>query len=125
MRKSLLLGAILGLAMTPAMAEEVTLFAAGSLKAALSEVAKDYSTAYGVPVDTSFGASGLVRERIEAGEAAHVFASANMRHPRTLVLWIWQASEGLEATARHAIYGEQWRRLDREMLGLLQDRSRV
>ena len=42
-----------------------------------------------------------------------------------LVLWIWQASEGLEATARHAIYGVQWRRLDRELLGLLQDRSRV
>lgn len=84
MRKSLVLGAIVALAMTPAMAEEVTLFAAGSLKAALSEVAKDYSTAYGVPVDTSFGPSGLVRERIEAGEAAHVFASANMRHPRTL-----------------------------------------
>ena len=43
----------------------------------------------------------------------------------SLVLWIWQASEGLEATARHAIYGVQWRRLDRELLGLLQDRSRV
>ena len=42
-----------------------------------------------------------------------------------LVLWFWQASEGLEATARHAIYGVQWRRLDRELLGLLQDRSRV
>lgn len=84
MRRSLLLGAILGLAMTPAMAEEVSLFAAGSLKAALSNVAEDYSTAYGAPVATSFGPSGLMRERIEAGEVAHVFASANMRHPRTL-----------------------------------------
>jgi molybdenum ABC transporter molybdate-binding protein len=84
MRKSLVLGAILGLAMTPAMAEEVSLFAAGSLKAALSEVAKEYSTAYGVLVDTRFGPSGLMRERIEAGEVAHVFASANIRHPRTL-----------------------------------------
>jgi molybdenum ABC transporter molybdate-binding protein len=70
--------------MTPATAEEVSLFAAGSLTAALSEVAKDYTTAYGVPVDTIFGPSGLMRERIEAGEVAHVFASANMRHPRTL-----------------------------------------
>jgi hypothetical protein len=40
-----------------------------------------------------------------------------------LVLWIWQASEVLEATARHAIYGVQWRRLDRKWLGLLKDRS--
>jgi molybdenum ABC transporter molybdate-binding protein len=84
MRKSLVLGAILGLAMTPAMAEEVSLFAAGSLKAALSEVAEDYTAIYGTPVATSFGPSGLMRERIEAGEVAHVFASANMRHPRTL-----------------------------------------
>ena len=44
---------------------------------------------------------------------------------RQLVLSIWQASDGLEATARHAIYGGQWRRLDRELLGLLQDRARV
>lgn len=84
MRESLVLGAILGLAMTPAMAEEVSLFAAGSLKAALSEVAEDYTAAYGTPVATRFGPSGLMRERIETGEEAHVFASANMRHPRTL-----------------------------------------
>jgi hypothetical protein len=47
------------------------------------------------------------------------------KEPRylSLVLWIWQASEVLEATARHAIYGVQWRRLDRKWLGLLKDRS--
>ena len=84
MRKSLVLGAILGLAMTPAMAEEVSLFAAGSLEAALSEVAEDYTSAYRTPVSTSFGPSGLMRERIETGVVAHVFTSANMRHPRTL-----------------------------------------
>lgn len=84
MRKSLVLGAILGLAMTPAIAEEVSLFAAGSLKAALLDVAEGYAAAYGTPVATRFGPSGLMRERIEAGEVAHVFASANMRHPRTL-----------------------------------------
>ena len=84
MRKSLVLGAIVALAMTPASAEEVSLFAAGSLKAALSEVAEDYTAAFGTPVTASFGPSGLMRERIEAGELAHIFASANMRHPRTL-----------------------------------------
>jgi len=42
-----------------------------------------------------------------------------------LVLWIQEASAVLEATARHAIYGVQWRRLDRKALGLFKDRFRV
>jgi molybdenum ABC transporter molybdate-binding protein len=67
-----------------AQEQEVSLIAAGSLKAALSDVAASYTEAYGTPVATVFGPSGLMRERIEAGETAHVFASANMRHPRTL-----------------------------------------
>jgi len=35
-------------------------------------------------VETTFGASGLLRERIEKGEPAHVFASANTGHPKRL-----------------------------------------
>lgn len=84
MQKPFMLAAFLGFAMTPAGADDIALFAAGSLKAALSDVAADYEEAYDTPVVTSFGPSGLMRERIEAGEAAHVFASANMRHPKTL-----------------------------------------
>lgn len=84
MHKTPLLAAALAVTLTPAMAQEVSLFAAGSLKAALSDVAQDYSDATGAAVATSFGPSGLMRERIEAGETAHVFASANMRHPQTL-----------------------------------------
>ena len=76
--------ALLGIAMTPAQAEDISLFAAGSLRAALSQVAEDFTQTYGTPVAATFGPSGLMRERIEAGETAHVFASANMRHPRTL-----------------------------------------
>ncbi|MFN3210512.1 MAG: substrate-binding domain-containing protein [Roseovarius sp.] len=84
MRHAFLTAAALGLAMTQAQAQELSLYAAGSLKAALSDVAADYAETYGTPVATSFGPSGLMRERIEAGETVHVFASANMRHPRTL-----------------------------------------
>ncbi|WP_299654513.1 molybdate ABC transporter substrate-binding protein [uncultured Jannaschia sp.] len=84
MPRRILLAAIFCAAMTPATAQEVSLFAAGSLKAALSDVARDFSETYGTPVTTSFGPSGLMRERIEVGETAHVFASANMGHPRTL-----------------------------------------
>lgn len=68
------------------MAHPVKLYAAGSLKAALGAVAKDFSAKYGVGVETTFAPSGLLRERIEAGEAAHVFASADMKHPRTLMM---------------------------------------
>ncbi|PVA08549.1 molybdate ABC transporter substrate-binding protein [Pelagivirga sediminicola] len=84
MQKPFILAALLGIAMTPAQADDIALFAAGSLKEALSDVAADYTEAYATPVATSFGPSGLMRERIETGEAAHVFASANMRHPKTL-----------------------------------------
>jgi ABC-type molybdate transport system substrate-binding protein len=69
---------------TAAMAGTVTLYAAGSLKTALGEVAEEFSAATGTEVETAFGPSGLMRQRIEAGETAHVFASANMRHPRML-----------------------------------------
>lgn len=65
-------------------AGELSLVAAGSLKAALGKVAQSYSETYGIGVATRFGPSGLMRESIEAGEPADVFASANMRHPKTL-----------------------------------------
>ena len=64
--------------------EAVRLYAAGSLRAALTEVARAFTAAYGVRVDLEFGASGLLRERLERGEAGDVFASANMEHPQAL-----------------------------------------
>jgi ABC-type molybdate transport system substrate-binding protein len=79
--------AALPFSMTAASAADqpLHLYAAGSLKAALGDVAADYTETYGTPVETTFGASGLLRERIEKGEAAEVFASANMKHPQTLM----------------------------------------
>ncbi|MEJ8575020.1 molybdate ABC transporter substrate-binding protein [Microbaculum marinum] len=62
----------------------VVLFAAGSLKAALGEVAAAFTAETGVPVRAEFGPSGVLRKRIEGGEAADVFASANMAHPAAL-----------------------------------------
>lgn len=66
-------------------AEQINLYAAGSLRAALSDVARAFEQATGNTVKTEFGPSGLLRQRIENGEEAHVFASANMEHPKTLV----------------------------------------
>lgn len=76
---------MLGLGSAPAAAQEpVRLYAAGSLRAALTEVAAAFRDETGVAVTGTYGASGLLRERIEKGEPAEVFASANMEHPQML-----------------------------------------
>ncbi|MGD9949748.1 MAG: molybdate ABC transporter substrate-binding protein [Desulfobulbus sp.] len=67
-----------------ASAEQLTLYAAGSLKAALSDVAASYEKTYQTKVATKFGPSGLLRKAIEGGEQPDVFASANMAHPQKL-----------------------------------------
>ncbi len=68
------------------LAETVNVYAAGSLKAAITDIARTFEAQNsGVTVATEFGASGLLRERIEKGETAHLFASADMGHPQKLV----------------------------------------
>jgi molybdate transport system substrate-binding protein len=64
--------------------EAVRLYAAGSLRVALTEVTVAFEKQEGIPVATEFGASGLLRERIEKGAPAEVFASADMGHPAAL-----------------------------------------
>lgn len=65
-------------------AEQVNLYAAGSLKAALSDVAKAFELTSGNNIHSEFGPSGLLRQRIEQGGKAHIFASANLEHPQSL-----------------------------------------
>jgi molybdenum ABC transporter molybdate-binding protein len=62
----------------------VRLHAAGSLRAAVTDIAKAYQDAYGVAVAPTFGGSGLLKERLAAGEAGDVFASADMGNPLSL-----------------------------------------
>jgi molybdate transport system substrate-binding protein len=77
----ILFAVVLGLFLVKANAQEpVRLFAAGSLRAAMGDIIK----ASGMAVQGTFGASGLLRERIEKGESAEVFASADMGHPQKL-----------------------------------------
>ena len=86
--KPRILAAAVILMSTPSLAtaETLNLYAAGSLKAALTDVARAYETAKpGTKVVTEFAASGLLRERIEKGEPAHLFASADTGHPLKLV----------------------------------------
>ncbi len=70
-------------------AESLNLYAAGSLKTALSEVASSYEKIYKTKVATKFGPSGLLTTAIEGGENADVFASANMAHPVKLASSGW------------------------------------
>jgi molybdate transport system substrate-binding protein len=73
------------LAMTgSAAAETVQLYAAGSLKAALTDVAKAYEAMTGNKIDAKYGPSGILKNEISAGATANVFASANMEHPQAL-----------------------------------------
>jgi molybdenum ABC transporter molybdate-binding protein len=64
--------------------EPIRLYAAGSLRVALTEVAAAFEKQEGIAVTKEFGASGLLRQRIEKGAPAEVFASADMGHPQTL-----------------------------------------
>lgn len=67
-----------------AAAEPVRVHAAGSLHAAISDIAEAFERNHGTAVEATFAPSGLLRQRIAAGERADIFASANMRHPRAL-----------------------------------------
>src|SRR5690606_26342016 len=90
----LLMPVAASLAMGSAQAQTplLQLYAAGSLREAMTEVAQQFEAQSGRKVALTFGASGLLRERIEKGEAAQVFASADMDHPQRLAqAGGWQA----------------------------------
>ena len=60
--------AVLAVMTTPVTAQEVVLLhAAGSLRAALTEVASNFEAAGGPKVQTKFGPSGLLKNEIAAG----------------------------------------------------------
>jgi molybdenum ABC transporter molybdate-binding protein len=67
-----------------ALADTVQLYSAGSLRGALTDVAKAYEAASGNTVQAKFGASGVLKDEIVGGAKADVFASANMEHPQAL-----------------------------------------
>jgi ABC-type molybdate transport system substrate-binding protein len=69
------------LTMSAQAQEPIRLYAAGSLRAAFNEIAAAYPAAR---VETVFGPSGLLRDRIVKGERPEVFASANIEHPHSL-----------------------------------------
>jgi molybdate transport system substrate-binding protein len=66
-------------------ADIVHLYAAGSLRDAVNEIASAFESAAGIKIEAKYGPSGILRDEIASGAAADVFASANMEHPRALL----------------------------------------
>jgi molybdenum ABC transporter molybdate-binding protein len=85
---------VLTMSAQTARAEDVQLYAAGSLRGALTEVAKAFEADTGHRVTAKFGPSGALKDAIADGAKidgakidgakAEVFASANMEHPAAL-----------------------------------------
>jgi ABC-type molybdate transport system substrate-binding protein len=90
LRRIMLGTALLMPAMAPALAQgseapgPLRIYAAGSLTGAFNALLQ----AFGTPPDSAalpiYGPSGVLRERLERGEPADVFASADMGQPRRL-----------------------------------------
>jgi molybdate transport system substrate-binding protein len=74
----------LNMSISAAKADEVRLYAAGSLREALTEIGKAFAADSGHHVQAKFGPSGVLKDEIAGGASADVFASANMEHPLAL-----------------------------------------
>lgn len=93
-RRRIGLGAALTIAVTAGVSagaqaeapvQELVVYAAGSLRAPLTAIGNQFERGEpGVRLRFVFGASGLLKDRLLAGEPAAVFASANMAHPQSL-----------------------------------------
>jgi molybdate transport system substrate-binding protein len=81
---TLCLGTLNSLVAQAEAIEPLQVYAAGSLRPAFTQIVKDYEAQTNQKVQLTFGASGLLRERIEKGEGAELFASADTDHPQRL-----------------------------------------
>jgi molybdate transport system substrate-binding protein len=75
---------VLTMTMQARATDPVQLYAAGSLRSALTEIAAAFETQTGIKVQAKFGPSGTLKDEIAGGARADVFASANMEHPQAL-----------------------------------------
>jgi molybdate transport system substrate-binding protein len=66
------------------LASGMLVYAAGSLTGAFTEMLKEFPAPPNAVAAPVFGPSGVLRDRIEHGEAADILASADMAQPRKL-----------------------------------------
>jgi molybdate transport system substrate-binding protein len=104
---------------TPARGDTLKVMAAGSLRAAVTDLLHRFPLQSDTVDPPEFGPSGLMREKIENGAAVYVFASADMQQPRRLAaghperLVIHFARNSLCALARPNLALNQDNLLDR------------
>ena len=71
---------------TPARAETLKVMAAGSLREAVTDLLHRFPLQSDTVDPSEFGASGLLRQKIESGAPVDIFASADMQQPRQLAV---------------------------------------
>src|ERR1700744_2647706 len=69
---------------TPARADTLKVTAAGSLRAAITDLLQRFPKQSDEVETPEFGASGLMRQKIESGQHVDVFASADLEQPHKL-----------------------------------------
>jgi ABC-type molybdate transport system substrate-binding protein len=75
---------MIALVSSPVFASELRVVAAGSLKDAFTAIFADYAKLHGIGFAPAWGPSGVLRERLQSGEAFDVFASAALPHAQAL-----------------------------------------
>jgi len=75
---SMVVAVLMAMTTSAAMAVDVTVFAAASLKEAMDDQAKQFEAATGNKVIVSYGASNALAKQIEAGAPADAFISADL-----------------------------------------------
>ncbi|PZR00963.1 MAG: molybdate ABC transporter substrate-binding protein [Cereibacter sphaeroides] len=84
----------------PVVAEEITVFAAASLKNALDAIAKDWQARTGNTVAISYGGSSALAKQIQEGAPADVFISAAVNWMDTL-----EKDSLIKTETRHDLLG--------------------
>jgi len=79
-----LIAITVALASSSASASEIRVMAAGSLREVFAAVFADYAKLYGGSFAPVWGPSGVLRERLQKGEAFDIFASAGLPHAQVL-----------------------------------------
>lgn len=85
---------------TPALADEVVVFAAASLKTALDPIAADFQTATGHSVTISYAGSNALAQQIIQGAPADIFLSA-------AVNWMDEVERNALTTTRKNLLGNR------------------
>ncbi len=108
--------------MSVAAAALLRVYAAGSLREPFEALALKHRESGGPEWLPEFAAAGLLRERIEAGAPAEVFASANLAHPQALAAGgRWGGPLVFAHNPLCAIAAPQWQGDSADLLGAMLD----